>query len=403
MPSPSATGRRIYLDHAAATPVRPEVAEVMAQVTVEAFANPSSPHAAGRLAKRILEESRERILAAAGCRTAAGIGERLVFTSGATEANRLGVLGAAEGRPGIVAGSARDHPGLRQATNDLAQRGWEACEIPLTPSGGLEVTAVETFVAATGPRLLVVTTVCGQTGLADDPASLGRIAAGRPGTRIHADATQAAAWQPLRFSESPFTTLAFAAHKFGGPRGIGCLLVRAGASLEPLIPGPQELGLRGGTESVPLAAGFARAFELAVAEQSAESERLTGLRTRFEEGVIAAAARAGLEARVIGANGPRAPHVSAVGIAGIDRQVLVMAADLDGLGVSSGTACSSGSGEPPAILVALGIDETVRAGMVRASFGRTTTLDDVTTAVERLAAILSRLPRATLLPNQTRW
>lgn len=396
--------RGIYLDHAAATPVRPEVAEVMAKVMAEAFANPSSTHAAGRLAKRMLEESRERILAAAGGRTAAGSGDRLVFTSGATEANRLAILGAAGDRPGIVAGSHRDHPGLRQAVVDLRRRGWQTATLPLTATGGLHIPTIERLRdSAAGPMLVATTTVCGQTGLVDDPAALAGLSRAAAGIRLHADATQAAAWQPLRFSESPFATLAFAAHKFGGPRGIGCLLVRAGTPLEPLIPGPQELGYRGGTEPVALAAGFARAFELAVAEQAAESERLAELRARFEAGLLAAATAAGLEAQVIGANGLRVAHVSAVGIAGIDRQALVMAADLEGIRLSSGTACSSGSSEPPAILAALGVAGRMRSGTVRASFGRTTSLEDVSAAVERLAAILVRLPRATLLPHQPHW
>ncbi len=394
MSRPPFVADSIYLDHAAATPVRPEVVEAMAEATTAAFANPSSSHAAGRLAKQVLEESRERILAAAGSRSTASDRDRLVFTSGATEANRMAVLGMAGERSGIVATSARDHPGLRLAAQELACRGWRIAEIPLTPSGCLKTPAIGPLLGdPSEPRLVTVTTVCGQTGLLEDQAAIGRLAQAEPALLIHADATQAAAWLPLSFAESPFATLTLAAHKFGGPRGIGGLIIRGTTRISPLIPGPQELGLRGGTEAVALAAGFARAFELAVMDQAAEAVRVATLRSRFEAGMVAAAGAAGYETRVIGATASRAPQVSALGILGVDRQMLVLAADLAGVCLSTGTACSSGSGEPPAVLVALGVDPAMRTAVVRASFGRTTTSDDVAIAIERLAAVISRLRR----------
>lgn len=394
MSPPPIAADSIYLDHAAATPVRPEVAEAMAEAMAEGFANPSSPHRAGRLAKRLLEESRERILAAAGSRSMAANRDRLVFTSGATEANRMAVLGLAGERAGTAATSARDHPGLRLAAGELSRQGWRLAEIPLTQRGCLETSAVgPLFAELSGPRLMTVTTVCGQTGLMEDDAAIGRLAEVDPGLLIHADATQAAGWQLLRFSESPFTTLALAPHKFGGPRGIGGVIIRGTTAISPLIPGPQELGLRGGTEAVALAVGFARAFELAVLDQAVEAERVATLRSQFEAGLLAAATSAGLTAQVIGATAVRAPHVSALAILGVDRQMFVLAADLAGVCLSTGTACSSGSGEPPAVLVALGVDPEARNAVVRASFGRTTTPDDVAAAVERLTVVLSRMRR----------
>lgn len=394
MSPPPFAADSIYLDHAAATPMRPEVAEAMAEATAAAFANPSSSHAAGRLAKRLLEESRERILAVAGSRSTTAHRDRLVFTSGATEANRMAVLGVAGEPAGTVAISARDHPGLRLAAQALASRNWRIAEIPLTPSGCLDTAAIGLrYADSSGARLVTVTTVCGQTGLVEDAAAISRLAAAEPALLIHADATQAAAWQPLRFSESPFATLALAPHKFGGPRGIGGLIIRGTTRITPLIPGPQELGLRGGTEPVALAVGFARAFELAVLDQAVEAARVATLRSRFEAGMLAAAEAAGCVARVIGATDLRAPHVSAMGILGVDRQMFVLAADLAGVCLSTGTACSSGSGEPPAVLVALDVDPAMRTAVVRASFGRTTTTADVTAAIDRLTAVISRLRR----------
>jgi cysteine desulfurase len=390
---PVRTAHRVYLDHAAATPVRSEVTAAIVEAEAVAFANPSSPHAAGRLAKRILEESRERILALAGCRTTGQHRDRLVFTSGATEANRLGVLGLAGDRPGWIAGSARDHPGLRQAATDLGARGWQATELPLTAAGCLQQgLARDGFAAAAvSAGLLTVTTICGQTGIREDLAGIARLAHDVSAVRFHADATQAAAWEPLGFAESPFATLAFAPHKFGGPRGIGGLMIRSGVPLRPIVAGPQELGLRGGTEAVALAVGFARSFELAVTERERVAARVAALRNRFEREIVAAAAAAGFVATVIGADTQRAPHVAAFGIRGIDRQVLVIAADLEGVCLASGTACASGSPEPPAVLAALGIDRDQRLGVVRASLGETTTEADVGWAVARMAAVFARL------------
>mgnify|MGYP002629466454 CR=1 FL=1 len=399
MPPPASSGDFVYLDHAAATRLRPEVAAAMDKAAAVAFANPSSPHAAGRLAKRLLEESRERILGLVGGRTAGAHRDRLIFTSGATEANRLAVLGLAEERPGWIATSARDHASLRQAAADLERRGWQASHIPLGTTGSLDADVVSQAFAGAGtsPCLLAVTTVCGQTGIREDLDAIAGLAAERPGTLIHADATQAAAWEALDFARGPATSLALAPHKFGGPRGIGGLVVRAAATLRPLTPGPQELGLRGGTEAVSLAVGFACGLELAVAERSTATLHVTSLRQRFEREFLAATAAAGFPATVIGKDCPRSPHVTAVAITGVDRQTLVMAADLEGVCLATGTACASGSSEPPAILAALGIDAQLRTSVVRASFSPTLTDEDMTRAIARLKSVFARLRRSALL------
>lgn len=381
----------IYLDHAATTPLKAEVSDAIAAATVVGFANPSSPHAAGRRAKQILEEARERILAVLGASTSGGRRDRLVFTSGATEANRLALLGGAEGRPGLVVTSARDHFSVRSATADLGRRGWTVADLPLDARGASDGQALAAILArgSDGKRIVALTLVCSQTGIRDDVAAVAAAAGDR--AVIHADATQAAAWEPLDFTASPFVTATLAPHKFGGPRGIGGLVIRGGTTLAPLTPGPQELGLRGGTEAVPLAAGFARAIELAAAERTETAARVAELRQRLEAGILAAAKAAGLEARVIGGAGPRAPHIATIAIADTDRQAVVMAADLAGVCLATGTACASGSSEPAAVLVALGIEERLRRGAFRASVGQGTTTGDVDEAVGRLGQVFRRL------------
>jgi cysteine desulfurase len=392
MSPPRSPDDAVYLDHAAATPLEPEVAAAMDEAAAIAYGNPSSPHAAGRAAKRILEDAREQILRLIGGRVGGTARDRLVFTSGATEANRLGVVGlagshAARQAGGTVAISARDHSSLRAAAAELGNAGWQVCELPLVGAG-----AVDFARAAAGPaaaRILTTTTVCGQTGIRDDLAGAAGLSA--DGWLVHADATQSAAWDEIAFATGPWATLALAAHKFGGPRGIGGLVVSHGITLAPVAPGPQELGLRGGTEPVPLAVGFARALDLVAATRAEATARLVPLRDRLERGLLAAAHAAGIEAVVVGAQAPRAPHVALVALAGLDRQAVAMAADLAGVCLATGTACASGSAEPPAILGALGLPDQFRRGAIRLSLARGTTTNDIDRAVVRLEAVFRRL------------
>jgi cysteine desulfurase len=394
MPASRPLDEPVYLDHAAATPLDSEVAATMAEAAVVAYANPSSPHTAGRAARRILEEARERILEAVGGRAAGAVRDRLVFTSGATEANRLAVLGLAGGAParrggGSIAISARDHSSLRAAATELGAGGWQVVEVPLVSAGAVDLAHACSLPASLAPRILATTTVCGQTGIRDDIVGMEKLTA--TGWRVHADATQAAAWDELTFAAGPWSTLALAPHKFGGPRGIGGLVVKSGVSLAPVAPGPQELGLRGGTEAVSLAAGFACAIHRAAADRATASARVAVLREQFERKLIAMAREAGIDALVVGAEALRAPHVTLLALAGLDRQAVAMAADLAGVCLATGTACASGSAEPPAILAALGLPEPFRRGAIRLSLARTTTEADIERALVRLETVFRRV------------
>lgn len=378
----------IYLDHAAATPLRSEVAEAIHEASRVAFANPSSQHAAGRRAKQFLEDAREQLLSLVGGRGTGASRDRLIFASGATEANRTAMLGlAAEGCR--VAVSLRDHPSVQSAAAELAARGHAVRTLPLEPDGTISRRALgdEIETAGASGLLLAVTPVCGQTGLRDvSPIVDGPV-------MIHADASQAAAWDAIDFAGSPWTSMTLAPHKFGGPRGIGALVVRGRVPITPLLPGSQELGLRGGTEAVSLAVGFARALELATAERETLSRRVGTLRERLEAGIIEAAQSAGRQVVIIGRDAPRAPHIASISIRGVDRQAVVMAADLEGVCLSTGTACASGSSEPSPILFAMRLDDEVIQGTFRASLGRTTTDDDIAQAVEKLRRVFDRLTR----------
>ena len=386
----------IYLDHAAATPLDARVVEAIERAAAEAFANPSSPHAAGRRARAALEDARDRVVALLGGRATGGTRDRLIFTSGATEANRLGMLGTAGATPGTVAVSPRDHGSLLAAADDLAARGWRLCRLPLAADGSTLEAAVRLAGSTSGRMLVSTTLVCGQTGLRESLAAVACAGVG-PRLLVHADATQAAAWDPLDFAALPVTSLALAPHKFGGPRGIGGLLVRGGLDIAPLTPGPQELGLRGGTEAVSLAVGFATALEIAVATRAEAAGRVAELRERFEAEFVAVAARHGFAAVVVGRDAERAAHIATVAVRGCDRQTLVMACDLAGICLATGTACASGSSDPSPAVAALDLPDWVARSAVRASLGATTTPADVATAMHRLDAVFRGLAEAGLL------
>lgn len=376
----------IYLDHAATTPVDPEVARAIAAAERTAFANPSSQHAAGRAARRVLEDARERILALLGGRGGGSRGDRLVFTSGATEANHLAILGmAAATAPGTLLFSRRDHASAVGAADAVRRLGWVVEEIGLDAAGRVDPAALAGRLAAAGPgpRIVSLTPVCGQSGAVQPVAGVAAAA-------VHVDATQAAGLLPIDFAAVGVATLALAPHKFGGPRGIGGLVVRGDVALAPPVAGTQEQGLRPGTEAVPLAAGFARALELAAARRAADAARIAAVRDRFEGAILGAARAAGLPAVVIAAGADRCPHVSTVSFPGVDRQALVLAADLAGVGLATGTACASGASEPAPALLAMGLAPEIVRGAVRFSFGRDTTVADVDEAVARIAPLLAR-------------
>ena len=373
-----------YLDHAAATPMLPEVANAMQEAS-RAYGNPSSVHAAGREARRALEDARERIVAATGGRTTGQQRDRLLFTSGATEANQMAITGlmpadrshAPSVQPPLLH-SARDHAATQAAARLLSDAGRAVTELSLDPRGLLDTTAVRDA-AATAPQAILSTTLaCSQSGTLDD---LTAIAAAFPHATLHVDAVQAVGRVPFTLSDLPAASVSLAAHKLGGPHGIGGLLLRAGVAIRPLLPGTQERGLRGGTESVALAVGFATAIEHAVRTQAQETVRLTALRDRFEQTLRTEATAAGAEVVVIGGEVPRTPHISVVAFPGRDRQATVMAADLANICLASGTACSSGSSEPSPALVASALPNSLVDSAVRISLGWSTSDADIDCAL----------------------
>lgn len=382
----------IYLDHNATTPVHPEVLEVVARVSRETFANPGSRHSGGRAARRVLEQSRETIADVLGAAA-----NEVVFTSGGTEANNLAISGFARGRRGAFVALAGEHPSVEGPLQQLEGEGWRRCVVPMSTDGLIEEegagNACHTLSRVCHPEVEVqfgaVLLAHNETGVIRDVAPWAEMCRER-GIPLHVDAVQAAGRIPVNFATSGATTMAVAAHKFRGPRGIGALLVRSGTRLPATVfGGHQENGVRPGTECTALAAGMAKALELWRVEGEELAVRLKSLRDRFESEVLAAVPRAFVHA----ARAPRLPNTSNICFPGCEGDALLVALDLAGVCASLGSACASGSSEPAAILLAMGCSPEIARSSIRFSVGWTNTEAEIAEAVGRVGRVVGEVGR----------
>jgi cysteine desulfurase len=372
--------RSIYLDNAASTPVLPAVWEAMRPHLGEAAGNPASSHHAGRRARRALGDAREQVAALLDAHP-----DEVVFTSGATEANNLAVLGLAGDAPGHLIASPVEHPSVTEPLRHLGRAGFALDWLPVdglgrTPAGGL----AERLRPAT--RLVCVQLANHETG-AVQPVR--EVAAACPrGVAFHADAAAAVGKVPVGFRELGVATLTVSAHKFHGPQGVGALLVRRGARLRPLLyGGHQQHGLRPGTEPVALAVGLAAALEPAVREMEDRRRHVLRLRRVFLDRL-----RAGADPVVL--NGPDeggVPHTFNLSFPGCRADVLLMSLDLAGVACATGSACSSGSLLPSPVLEAMGVAGPVLHSAMRFSFSHLLTEADIEEAAGRLADVVGRL------------
>ncbi len=367
----------IYADHAATTPIRPEVARVMAECRDHAFGNPSSSHRWGRWARRRLDEAREEAAAALGTRP-----DRVFWTRGGTESANIAVLGrmrrvrwAGDGRGRAVATSSVEHPAVTEAAKQAEAEGAERIGIAVD-DGELDMDALDRALTRR-TALVSCMWVNNETGLrlpVDEVAARCR----RAGVPLHSDAVQAVGKIPVRLDQTPVDMLTIAGHKIYGPRAVGALLAPAADFLQPLhYGGGQERGLRPGTEDVEGAAGMAEALRLAAAEASTESARLEALRTAVESRLRPRVH--GL--RIVHADRPRAPHVSSLAIPDTDTDTLLAALDMAGVAASSGSACANGAGGPRTARP----PSAQREATLRLSFGRLTGERHVDRIVESVA------------------
>lgn len=375
---------RIYLDNAATTPVRNEVIEAMLPHFAQNGYNASSVHAEGRAARAALDEARERAARCLGAKS-----KEIVFTGGGSEADNLALIGTAralkdKGRH--IVSCAVEHHAVLHAVESLRDEGWEVTLLAVDAGGGV---SPELFASALRPDTVLASImyVNNELGTVQPLAQLAAIAHER-GVLFHTDAVQAAAYLPIDVDVLGVDLLALAAHKFYGPKGTGLLYVREGTPILPIVHGgSQELGKRAGTENVPGIVGLATALELALDERAEAAARIASLRDRFEARILERIP----DVRVNGGQGPRAPHVASLSFLGASSEQLLMRLDLEGIAVSAGSACASGTIEPSHVIAGLGLPQEWMRGVIRFSLGRTTTPAEIDRTAEVLEQAVADL------------
>lgn len=377
---------RIYLDHNATTPVLEDVAEAMARALRDLPGNPSSAHAEGARARAAVERAREQVAALLGARPS-----EVIFTSGATEANHAAIHGLARD-PGVGAlvATAVEHPSVAAPLAALEADGALVTRIPVDADGRLVEDALDAALAAPA-RLCACIWAQNETGVVSPVSSVADRCRTR-GVALLVDATQALGRLPVRVDRVPLDLLSGSAHKMGGPKGAGFLVVRGGRELAPwLRGGGQERGLRGGTPNVPGIVGLGVAAALAAAGLEERAARLAALRDRLWEGIAAEVPRV----RRNGAREALLPNTLNVEIEGAAGDVLVEALDGEGVAASAGAACASGAALPSPALLAMGRRPAAARAAVRFSLGPGNDEAQVDRVVALLPGLVARVRAAT--------
>ncbi len=374
----------IYFDHNATTPLDPRVFEAMQPYLTGPYGNPSSVHRYGRAARDAVEAARLQVAALAGSQPA-----EVVWTSGGTESNNLALQGATAvaARPSRILYGSTEHPSVLETAESLRHRGWQVETIAIDGQGQVDWPAFEAQLAR-GPLCIAALMLANnETGVIQDmPRAAALVHAAS--ALLLADAVQAAGKLALDFGASGADLMSLSSHKLYGPKGVGALLVRAGVELAPLLHGGgQERGLRGGTENVAAIVGFGAAAELARQELEARDTHLLALRERLSAGL-----RALPGVSIFGEQSPRLSNTVQFGLKGWEGEALLMALDRKGIAVSSGSACSSGKGEPSHVLLGMGLPRDVAYGAIRISLGQGNSVAEV----DRFLAVLDELRTAAL-------
>ena len=384
--------RRIYIDNSATTPVDPRVVEAMMPYLSDIFGNASSIHYFGQQARAAVDKARHQVAALINSRP-----NEIVFTSGGTESNNLAIRGLLEAQQGIgihkthVITSAIEHSAVKNVCEDLEKRGHTVTYLPVYENGIVRVDDVEA--AITEETVLIsIMAANNEIGTLQPISEIGRLVRStrREGRKIwfHTDAVQAAGKLPLDVEEIGCDLLSLSGHKIYAPKGVGALYVRRGVRLHPQnIGGHQERERRGGTESVPNIVAFGEACEIAAREMAVSSDRMKGLRDSFE-------IRLGEMVSGLTFNGDRQqrlPNISNISFRSIEGEGLLINLDMQGIAVSTGSACSSGSLEPSPVIRALDPDDERARGAIRFSFGRFNTPEDVDQLIETLPKAVESL------------
>jgi cysteine desulfurase len=381
--------KRIYLDHSATTPLDPRVRDAMLPYFTDLYGNPSSIHAFGREARAVLEESRDQIARSIGARS-----DEVFFTSGGTEADNHALQGVAraarrKGKNHIVISAVEHHAVLHSAAA-LRENGFGISSVPVDRYGKVDPAEVQ---KAIKPETCLVSIMHAnnEVGTINDLEDISVIAKEK-GVLLHSDTVQTVGKIKVDVNELGVGLLAISAHKFYGPKGIGAIYIRRGTAVESLLHGgSQESNRRAGTENVPLAVGFAKALELCnelMDEEAGRLRRLRGMLQRRVEGEFKGIIVNSHPTDVL-------PNILSVSfdssIAPLDGEALIMGMDLEGVAVTSGSACTSGSLEPSHVLHAMGRDGKTAKATIRFSLGRGSTEDEIDSAVDALHRVVSRM------------
>ncbi|GGK16328.1 putative cysteine desulfurase IscS 1 [Caldalkalibacillus thermarum] len=376
--------RRIYVDHAATTPVHPRVIEAMLPYMDKQFGNPSSIHVFGRETKAAVEEARRTIARLLGAEA-----KQITFTSGGTEADNMAILGvafAAREKGNHVITSQIEHHAVLHACQYLESQGFAVTYLPVDENGRVRPDDVREALRE-DTILVSVMYANNETGAVQPVEEIGALVREK-GILFHTDAVQALGMLSFDVSTLPVDLVSFSGHKINGPKGSGCLYVRETVKLHPLLyGGAQERNRRAGTENVPGIIGFAEALKLAQQDIEAKREKYAGLRQRFLDILRA-------EQVVFQINGDLdhcLPHIVNLSFAGVKADALLMNLDLEGIAASSGSACTAGSLQPSHVILAMYGDEERAGSAIRFSFGLGNTLEQIEEVAYKTARIIKRL------------
>jgi cysteine desulfurase len=376
---------RIYFDHNATTPVDPAVVEMVCRVLRDEFGNASSVHHFGQRAKSLLDEARTAVADLIRADPS-----EVVFTSGGTEADNFALRGVAEaleptGRKHLIA-SAIEHEAVLNTLKALSRRGWRTTLLPVDASGVVRVEALEQALAD-DTALVSIMHANNEIGTIQPVAELARAAHAR-GALFHTDAVQSAGKVPVDVGALGVDLLSLSGHKFNGPKGAGALWIKRGTRIGAVMTGGKhERNRRAGTENVPAMSGLGVAARLAAAKLGAEATRLAALRDDLERRVLDAVDGTAVN----GVPGGRVPNTTNISFEGVEAESLLIALDLEGIAVSTGSACSSGTLEPTHVLRAMGLPAHRTQNSIRISLGAGNTSEQVDYLVERLPKVVGKL------------
>ena len=384
--------QRIYLDHNATTPLLPEVIDRMTGTLREEFGNPSSVHHFGQQAKAAIDEARTEVATLLSADPS-----EVLFTSGGTESDNIAIRGAAEaleatGRRHLIASSI-DHEAVLNTLKALAKRGWRTTLLPVDQTGIVAPDALRAALAD-DTALVSVMHANNEIGTIQPIAELARIAHDR-GALFHTDAVQSAAKLPVSVRSLGVDMLSISAHKFYGPKGVGALWIRRGLRVLPLLTGGrQERSRRAGTENVAGIVGMGVAARIARGKMADEGTRLSALRDRLEAEILAAVPGTAVN----GAREPRVPNTTNVSFDRVEAESLLIALDLEGIAVSTGSACSSGTLEPSHVLKAMGFNAHRAQNSIRFSLGASSTDAEIDRVIGVLPKMVEKLRSLTRAP-----